>query len=305
MNYVDQLKALQKASGLSQEQLAVRLDVSFATLNSWINNRSQPRTSAKERINKLYLETVGIDNVDEQTLHTTKQAALGLKMTAQGISSNKEHLEKLTIHLTYHTNTIEGSTMTLADVEDVLFDHKVLSNRTAIEQAEARNHQAALYWLLDELTTKGKDFEINEDFVLNLHLRLMNGIIGDAGQYRKHPVRIMGTRVPLANWQKVPQLMLEMSKELRKPHKDTISLIAQTHAQFEKIHPFSDGNGRTGRVIMVTQALHAGLMPPLVVKDRRFAYYKYLELAQTKGNNKPLELFVAESMRLTAKLLNG
>ncbi len=304
MKHTDQLVSIQKASGLSQERLAARLDVSFATLNSWINGRSQPRTTARGRINQLYLETIGAEDVNEQTLHIAKKAASGLKATANTISTNKDHLDKLTLYLTYHTNTIEGSTMTLADVEDVLFDHKVLSNRTAIEQTEARNHQVALHWLLDELINKGKDFKIDESFILNLHLRLMNSIVGDAGQYRKHPVRIMGAHVPLANWQKVPNLVQDMTKELGKSHRDTIALIAATHARFEQIHPFSDGNGRTGRLIMLAQALHAGLIPPLVVKERRFAYYKYLEFAQTKDNLKPLELFVAESIQFTAKILN-
>lgn len=303
MKYTDQLKAIQNASGLSQEQLAARLGVSFATLNSWINGRSEPRSTAQKRISQLYLEVVGVEDIDDETLDSAKQAVMSLKTTAKAISTNKDHLDKLTLYLTYHTNTIEGSTMTLADVEDVLFDHKVLSNRTAIEQAEARNHQATLYWLLDELVKKGKDFSIDEAFILNIHLRLMNGIIGDAGQYRKHPVRIMGAHVPLANWQKVPELVRNMTNELIKPPKDTIALIAETHAKFEQVHPFSDGNGRTGRLIMLAQALHAGLIPPLVIKERRFAYYKYLELAQTKDNHKPLELFVAESIQFTSELL--
>lgn len=303
MEYSAKLTTIQKASGLSQEQLAVRLNVSFATVNSWINGRSEPRVSAKRRINQLYIDIIGVEKVDEHSLMTAKRAALSLKTTVKAISTNKESLDKLTLYLTYHTNTIEGSTMTLADVEDVLFDHKVLANRTAIEQTEARNHQATLHWLLDELSAKGKDFKINEELILNLHLRLMNGIVSDAGQYRKHPVRIMGVNVVLANWQKVPKLIPEMVQELQGRQQDPVAFIAQTHARFEQIHPFSDGNGRTGRLIMLAQALQAGLMPPLVVKERRLAYYRYLERAQTKANYQPLELLVAESMQFTADLL--
>lgn len=71
-------------------------------------------------------------------------------------------------------------------------------NRTAIEQLEAKNHQTASFWLLDRIAVD-ENFEINEDLLLNLHLRLMNGIVSDAGQYRKHSVKIMGTNVPLSN----------------------------------------------------------------------------------------------------------
>lgn len=303
MDYHLQLKSIIKASGWSQEQLARNLSVSFATLNSWINKRSLPRAKALLNIEKLYLNIVGVDEVDEFTLQSTKQSTLQLQATPTKIAADKDMLDKLTLYLTYHTNTIEGSTMTLSDVEEVIFEDKVLSNRTAIEQAEARNHQATLYWLLDELTRNGSGFLVNEALVLGIHLRLMNGIIGEAGQYRRHSVRIMGSHVALAKWTKVPELIDELARDLEKPTEDTIEVIANTHARFEKIHPFSDGNGRTGRLIMLAQALKSGLIPPLVVKERKYAYYKYLEIAQTKENYKPLELFIAESISFTNDLL--
>lgn len=302
MTIKQRLRATQEASGWSQEQLASRLGVSFATLNSWINGRSEPRDKARQNIEQLYLDIVGVETVDRQALTTAKKAALKLKANAKSIAEDQTRLDALTLHLTYHTNTIEGSTMTLSDVEEVLFEHKVLANRTAVEQAEARNHQAALYWLLDELVSKGKDFGINGQLILGIHLRLMNGIIGNAGQYRTHSVRIMGANVPLVNWQKIPERVNNLSKNIASSPTDTIAEIAKTHAEFEQIHPFSDGNGRTGRLIMLAQALQVGLLPPLIIKERRHAYYKYLERAQNRQDHEPLELFVAESMLFTDDL---
>lgn len=87
-----------------------------------------------------YLEIVDANDIDIETLSRTKSEAAQLKLTACMLLDNADMLDTLTLHLTYHTNTIEGSTMTLSDVEEVIFDHKVLTNRTAIEQAEARNH---------------------------------------------------------------------------------------------------------------------------------------------------------------------
>ena len=297
------LGAILKASNWSQEQLAQQLGVSFATLNSWVNERSQPRKKAYARIEQLFLDIVGVDTVNEALLLEKKQLALKQKMNARMLASDTHKLDTLTLYLTYHTNTIEGSTMTLSDVEDVIFDNKVLSNRTAIEQAEARNHQATLHWLIDQMNAQDKSFVIDEDLILNVHLRLMHGIITDAGKYRNHAVRIMGSRAVLANYLKVPSLMFELLEQLHNNENDVISKIAHTHAKFEQIHPFSDGNGRTGRLIMLLQALQAGIMPPLVVKERKSAYYKYLELAQTKDEFRPLEQFVAESVLFTSNLL--
>jgi Fic family protein/DNA-binding XRE family transcriptional regulator len=304
MNYQEQLTSILKASGWSQEQLARALDVSFPTLNSWINGRSVPRAKAVARIQILYTDTVGVTDIDQDALTYTKREAAKLRMTAKELLGDTKMLDKLTLHLTYHTNTIEGSTMTLSDVEEVIFEHKVLTNRTAIEQTEARNHQAALYWLIEQLAERDNMLTIDEELILGLHLRLMNGIIGDAGRYRSHAVRIMGANVPLANYLKVPELVAQLTYTVQESDSDIVAVLAKIHATFEKIHPFSDGNGRTGRLIMLAQALKAGYLPPLVAKERKHAYYKYLEAAQLRETYSPLELFVAESMIYTNELLS-
>lgn len=303
MNPKSLLLKIIKASGWTQEQLAQRLGVSFATLNSWINERSQPRQKALKNIEKLYLDIVGADTIDEDHLEKIKGRVLKLVLNPLDLVENRKLLDKLTLFLTYHTNTIEGSTMTLSDVEEVIFDNKVLANRTAIEQAEARNHQATLHWLIDKIVAEEKRFIIDKDLILGIHLRLMNGIISNAGQYRNHPVRIMSSSVVLANWIKIPKLIEEIIIDINSTSGDLIKDLAKTHAEFEKIHPFSDGNGRTGRLILLAQALKHKLIPPLVIKERKHAYYKYLELAQTEEKYDSLEMFIAESVEFTKELL--
>ncbi|MCL4449471.1 MAG: Fic family protein [Actinobacteria bacterium] len=303
MNYILQLKSILKASGWSQEQLACELSVSFPTLNAWLNRRSKPRTNARLKIEMLYINVVGAESIYDTELAIVKNTALDLKLRPSTLISNENMLHKLTIYITYHTNTIEGSTMTLSDVEEVIFANKVLSNRTAVEQAEARNHQSALLWVLEQLVENGESFTIDEELILGIHLRLMNGIMSDAGKYRKHSIRIMGTHVVLANWIKVPELLVQLIKDLSKSSKDIVSELAKAHATFEQVHPFSDGNGRVGRLLMFAQALRAGLVPPLVVKERRYAYYKYLEIAQTTADYSLLELFIAQSMQSCHKIL--
>src|SRR6266496_3646034 len=115
-SYSKQLKFILKASGWSQEELARRLKVSFVTLNAWVNERSEPRKKALDTIQALYFEIVGSDDTDTQLLQDQKKKALALKSNVYAILENQEILDKLTLYLTYHTNTIEGSTMTLTDV---------------------------------------------------------------------------------------------------------------------------------------------------------------------------------------------
>jgi len=303
MTYLEQLQNILKATGWTQEQLARELAVSFPALNAWLRERSSPRPKALTRIDNLYTLTVGSAEVDSCELLETKEIATGNAYSVKELLDSKESLDKLTLYLTYHTNTIEGSTMTMSDVEDVIFDNKVLSNRTLIEQTEAKNHQAALYWLLDQISESGKHFSITEELILGIHTRLMNGIISNPGKYRNHNVRILGAHVNLVNWQKIPEKLKEYIGEVSNPEDDVISLLAGSHAKFEQIHPFSDGNGRTGRILLLAQALSAGLVPPLVLRERKIAYYKYLEMAQSEEKFDPLELFVAQSMIKCAEIL--
>lgn len=296
MNYQKVLQQIIAAAGWSQEELAQQLGVSFVTLNSWINAKSTPKREAnKQAIETIAAKILGADVADFSLLKQLKTDALKHKLTAKKLVANQEILDRITLNLTYHTNTIEGSTMTISDVEAVLFDNKILSNRTQVEQREAINHQVAMNFLLDELTGK-PELRWTPELILNTHLRLMNGVISNAGLWRNHGVRIAGSHVPLANFIKIPELIERLCNVLNEETSDPISLLARTHAEFEQIHPFSDGNGRTGRLIMFAQALQFGLVPPIITKERRSAYYKYLELAQTEERFDLLEQMLASEI---------
>ena len=299
----DKLKAILSSSKWTQQKLANVLGVTFATLNSWVNGNSQPRKKAVQAIEDLYLDIVGREDLDQELLSAAVSRALSKKITVSELINNEDLLSKITLYLTYHTNTIEGSTMTLKDVDEVLADDKkVLSNKSAIEQAEARNHRSAMYFLLDELNDTNKQFRWTERLIKNTHLRLMNTIISSAGEYRNHGVRIMGSNTALANHLKIDDLMRQLTVDLNTKSNNPVRQMAELHTKFENIHPFSDGNGRTGRLIIFIQALHYGLVPPLVRKERKQAYYNYLHIADT-GNSDLLTYFLAESILATDELM--
>ena len=289
------LRLILEGSGWAQDELAYRLGVSFVAVNRWLSGKSLPRAGHIQRINELYLGIAGPEEISADFLKNARELAYKKRMTARKILDDERKLNALVVNWTYHTNTIEGSTMTIDDVQAVLLN-KVLSNKTAIEQTEARNHRAAVYYLLDLLTEKGAEFKFTQEIILQTHLRLMNTIITDAGQYRNHGVRIMGSQVAVANYLKVPDLMERLIRDLNTDSGDILERMAVLHARFEKIHPFSDGNGRTGRLILMVQALRAGLVPPIILKERRKAYYKAIAKAQMYEENEFLTAFLAESI---------
>ena len=296
-NVADQLKEILSNAKWTQEQLAQKLNVPARTIYTWINNKSTPRDANLNRIAALYLDIVGRTAVTDEILAKAKTEALSCHMDVRELVSNRELLDLITLYLTYHTNSIEGSTMTVDDVRTVLDDDMaVLPNRTVREQLEARNHRAALGYLINELATKGDHFQWTLDIILQTHLRLMNGIVSDAGRFRQYSVRIIGASTPRVNPASVPIKMAELVSIMNEPTDDLVHQLAQTHAMYELIHPFGDGNGRTGRLFMFIQALKQRVVPPLVLKERKRAYYRYLDKADQTQDYRLLELFIAESI---------
>ena len=108
----------------------------------------------------------------------------------------------------------------------------------------------------------------------------------------------------LANPAKVHTLMAPLIDDLNSAERGPSSL-ATLHARFEQIHPFSDGNGRISRLLMLAMALRVRLPPPIIERERKQAYYRHLESAQLNENLDPLTCFIAESMVSTHRLLTG
>ncbi|MCX6800396.1 MAG: Fic family protein, partial [Candidatus Falkowbacteria bacterium] len=157
------------------------------------------------------------------------------------------------------------------------------------EQLEAKNHQTALNYLFNYIDKKEK---IDEALVLKLHSILMNGVRPDAGVYRNHGVRITGVNLPTANYMSIPKLISKAMARITEKTKDIIALSASVHSEFEQIHPFGDGNGRVGRLLMNTMLLSANFAPAIIRQQQKQLYYTYLYKAQTKKDQSQLEDFI-------------
>ena len=304
MSTQEQLKQILTEAKWSQDDLAHKLNVAPKTLSFWITGKTEPRDKHLKKIQDLYFDIVGRTEVDKTYLDDLKKKAEATHLDLKELLNNEDLLKIATLYLTYHTNNIEGSTMTIDDVATVLDDENaVIANKSYREQAEARNHRTAFLFLLDQLKIEGKNFKWSSGLILETHKRLMNSLLDDAGNYRKYGVRVLGSSVARANHMSVPQKIDDLVAYMNTPTDDIIERLAKTHAIFELIHPFGDGNGRTGRLIMFTQAMQYGVVPPLVLKERKRAYYKYLENADKTENYDLLSMFIAESVLSTDKLL--
>ena len=308
MTTTQKLQRIQKYSGKTQEELARDLGVSFPTLNSWINGKSQARSKAVEKINSLYHETfgdtsIGLSELDEKI----KKLKLLQKQFPKPFSilmSKKDIYDDFLLSITYHTNSIEGSTFNEPDVKAVLFDDVTIPNKSVREHQEAKNHQGALGFIMRWI--KDNNNVVDEEFIRHIHQILMNGIMHNAGEYRNHNVRIAGVNVPTSNHLSIEKHMIkyiDTFNQFQKKPLAQVEQMAQTHAHFEQIHPFSDGNGRVGRLLMLILAFKYNMAPVLIKKEKKQAYYTYLEESQVKNNNIPLTSFIFDALFEGYKIL--
>ncbi len=302
-NIANILVLIQQISGKSQTELASDLGVSFPTLNSWINEKSRPRDKKLQKILE-YAKSLGLnfDVLEKETLLETKLDFVEKVKDNffQKILKRKDLLDELSLQITYHTNSIEGSTMTADDTMNVLFHKKTLSNRTLNEQLEVKNHDLAFRYILEALENKSK---IDENFVKKIHAILMAGILENAGMYRNHPVRIVGSYVPTANFLKIEIVVKKLFVDFKSIKKIDVYDIFKFHADFEKIHPFSNGNGRVGRLILITQLLQKNFPLALIKTKVKNKYYKALQDAQMKEEFANLNNFLLDAVIEGYKIL--
>ncbi len=292
-----QLRTILRLSDRSQTELALELKVSFVTINRWINGKAMPRKKAQARVEALYRECTGLKIIPAEALEAKKAVLLvkarHTKNVLRRILESPDIRDRFALLLTYTSNSIEGSTLTEAETAVVLFQNATLPDKTLTEQLEAKNHQAALLHLFDHLAAKRP---LTEDLILRLHGMLINGIRQDAGFYRRHGVRIVGADVPTANHLKIPALMKHLTTDLRRKPTDGIALITDIHARFEQIHPFSDGNGRVGRLLMHAMLLLRNMPPAVIRPEKKRFYYTSLQKAQRENDSTLLQDFLCEGM---------
>jgi len=305
MKVSTKLKKIQEAAKLSQEAMARMLGVSFPTLNSWILDKSVPRSKHRERIDALYAKYFGTDSVDLDILQTKREEIDFKSKKYENVLSlilnRKDLRDSFDLSLTYNSNAIEGSTMTLHDTADVLFHDRAPRNRSVTEQMEAKNHSSAFQYLLDYLARHRR---VDEALLLKLHAILMNGICEGPGSYRTHQVRIVGSFVPTASFHNIPARMDALFREYDFEHMNSEHL-ARFHAEFEQIHPFSDGNGRVGRLLLHAGLLINNLPPAVIAQEHKGVYYKYLNKAQLQKEYYPLELFLCDAIMEGYKIIDG
>ena len=188
--------------------------------------------------------------------------------------SHRAYFEDFVTRSTYHSNAIEGNTLSYAETYAILWnDNSLQVTATARELYEAINHKYALAKALET-----PEDELTERLIKDIAIAI-NRNINEISGYRTVPVFIAGAQhIPPAPDQVNQQMMQLVYEHNLDKDADLFLLEAQFHLRFERIHPFEDGNGRTGRILL-NRALMRKNVPPVVIPVEERATYMEL-LAQ-------------------------
>jgi Fic family protein len=207
----------------------------------------------------------------------------------------------------YNSNAIENSTLTLKETEKILLEMSVSREVSLREVFEAKN----LARVVDYICNKSQETDISRETILLLHQMLIGGIDDSiAGRFRKKGEYVrVGTHIapaPEHVGRMIESIIVEYSSDLAAYFVDK---IAKFHLDFETIHPFNDGNGRIGRVLVNFQLIRLGF-PGIIIRDKeKKGYYKafndYRDINNTRAMEKIVSLALTESLHKRVTYLKG
>ena len=198
--------------------------------------------------------------------------------------------EEFTVEYTYNSNAIEGNTLTLRET-DLVLRGLTIDQKPLKDHMEAVGHKEAFDFVSELVKEK---CEINERVIKQIHYLVLADKKDDRGVYRRLPVRIMGAaHEPVQPYLIVPK-MEELLRNYLASEEHIVTKLARFHIEFEGIHPFIDGNGRTGRLLVNLELMKAGY-PPIDIKfTDRIAYYNAFDEYHVKHNLKAMESLFAK-----------
>ncbi len=211
--------------------------------------------------------------------------------------------EQFVVEYTYNSNAIEGNTLTLRET-DLVLRGLTIDRKPLRDHMEAVGHKEAFEFVSELVKDR---IPMSESIIKQIHYLVLAGKKDDRGVYRRVPVRIMGAKnepvQPYLIQTKMEQLMIDLADSTE----HIITKLARFHIEFEGIHPFIDGNGRTGRLLVNLELMKAGY-PPIDIKfTDRIAYYNAFDEYYDKHNLSAMEIlfarYVIERLDIYLKML--
>ena len=200
-----------------------------------------------------------------------------LNQNIQTISKHflNSYEEDFAVRFAHESTKMEGNTLSIFEVKTLLVDQITIGGKKLRELYEVINHQKAFEYVKKSIL---ENREFTEELIKDLHQIITENIF-PGGIYRQTNVRISGASFIPIDWTEVRTEMSYFIEQYtsRKRDLSTLELAAWVHAEFVKIHPFSDGNGRTARLLMNYILMADDFLPINISTEKRAVYYESLD----------------------------
>ena len=213
-----------------------------------------------------------------------------------------EYFDDLLVRMAHHSTAIEGNTLTQGETKSILIDGFVPRAMNLRELNEVMNYKSFMQKIRSEFENLPP---LSLDLIKEIHkLLCQNAIEGVAGAFKTIPNMIIGASfTPTQPYMVITELqewILNLEAQLEgRDKKGIVEAICRQHIAFERIHPFSDGNGRVGRALMVYTCLQTNIAPIVVTKENKGEYINYLNNEDVDGLTKfALKLVSNEEARM-------
>jgi len=203
----------------------------------------------------------------------------------------RKRLEQFMVENTYNSNAIEGNSLTLRETAAILLDGATVAKKPIKDHLEAIGHKDAFGYIVDMAKNK---VPLSQKAIRDIHSLVLMNDAKNRGSYRQYPVEILGTDFVPPPPEEVPRLMSELLDNYKRDVRHPIESISDFHIKFERIHPFIDGNGRTGRLILNLELMRAGYAPVDIKFKDRDAYYTCFDDYDATGNSSMFLRLIAQ-----------
>ena len=210
--------------------------------------------------------------------------------------------EHFMVEYTYDSNAIEGSTLTLNETRLILIEGLTIDKKPLKEHLEAIGHRDAFDYIVD---ISSRNEHLTERIIKNIHSLVLVNDASNKGIYRSVPVEIAGALDTPPDPLFMPEKMSELLDYYLSSRHHPIVKIAELHILFERIHPFIDGNGRTGRLLLNLELLKHDYLPiNIKFRDRALYLSCFKDYALTNNANKFIEIVADYQLEELTKRLN-
>lgn len=283
----DVQKALDDLAQFKQEiRKAHKTLHKFITKEYHLENIKQQKLKANQYIEKELFQQV----------HAAAQH-FNQEFTQLDETTQEEVFTQFLIDFAFNTTSLEGNTITLKEAHLLLAQERLPKDRTLREVYDLQNTEKVFFWLLQEKPL------ITEHTIINIHDKLLERIDERKG-YRTHDVRVFKSRFEVTPGKYVAtDMTLLLEWYAKNNHLHPLVLATLFHHKFEKIHPFADGNGRTGRMLLNLILIKNNHPPIIIPKKRRKQYIQALQTADEADINSVNAKHYKELCEYTAREL--